>query len=47
MKYKFIYFIEFIIAKTIIIINFNEFDESQILEKKFVNFEESKTNVSF
>ena len=47
MKYKFIHFIELITAKTIMIIDSDESDKDQTFEKKFVDFEKNKTNVSF
>ena len=45
MKYEFIYLIESTAVRTIAIIDSDEFNEDQTLEKKFVDFEKSETNV--
>ena len=47
MKYKFIHLIESTAVRTTAIIDFNEFDKDQTLEKKFIDFKENETNVSF
>ena len=47
MKHESTYFIKFIIAEIIIIINFNEFNENQAFKKNDADFKNSEINFSF
>ena len=47
MKYKFTHLIKPTVVRTTVTIDSDESDESQTLEKKSVDFEESEINVSF
>ena len=47
MKYKFTHLIESTTVRITAVIDSDESDGNQALEKKSVDFEESETNVSF